>query len=122
MTAVGIDLGTSNTVVCHPRRGVLLDEPSVMVVRGDTRSKRLKPIMVGREARVLVGRCPAGMSIVHPIHDGVIVDLASRRRRGNSRRLCQQDRVLWRIRRSTRPEQPTPLVHKQTKSQGAVAL
>lgn len=79
MTAVGIDLGTSNTVVCHPRRGILLDEPSVMVVRGDTRSKRLKPIMVGREARVLVGRCPAGMSIVHPIHDGVIVDLEAAR-------------------------------------------
>jgi rod shape-determining protein MreB and related proteins len=79
MSAVGIDLGTANTVVCHPRRGVLLNEPSAMVVRGDTRGKHLKPIMVGREAYTLMGRSPVGFTIVRPLHDGVIVDLEAAR-------------------------------------------
>jgi rod shape-determining protein MreB len=79
MTGVGIDLGTANTVVSHPRRGVLLNEPSVMVVRGDTRGKRVKALMVGRDARALVGRCPVGLTIVRPLHDGVIIDLEAAR-------------------------------------------
>ena len=41
MTGFGIDLGTANTVVCHQRRGVVLDEPSVMVVRvSEARARR----------------------------------------------------------------------------------
>ena len=79
MTAVGIDLGTANTVICHPRRGILLDEPSAMVVRGDTHGKHLKPIMAGHEARTLTGRSPVGFTIVRPLHDGVIVDLEAAR-------------------------------------------
>ena len=79
MTAVGIDLGTANTIICHPRRGIVLDEPSAMVVRGDTRAKHLKPIMAGHEARALTGRSPVGFTIVRPLHDGVIVDLEAAR-------------------------------------------
>lgn len=80
MTGFGIDLGTANTVVCHQRRGVVLDEPSVMVVRtSETRSRRMRPLLVGHEARDLVGRCPVGLSPVRPLHDGVIVDLEAAR-------------------------------------------
>ena len=72
----GIDLGTANTVVVHPRRGVILDEPSVMVVRaGDDR----QPLVVGTEAREMLGRTPVGMSVVRPLQDGVITDLAAAR-------------------------------------------
>ena len=80
MTGLGIDLGTANTVVCHPRRGVVLDEPSVMVVRtSDSRSSRVRPLLVGHEARDLMGRCPVGLTAIRPLHDGVIVDLEAAR-------------------------------------------
>src|SRR5262245_50341369 len=80
MSGFGIDLGTANTVVCHPRRGVVLDEPSVMVVHtNQSRSKRVKPLLVGREARDLMGRLPMGLTTVRPLHDGVIVDLEAAR-------------------------------------------
>ncbi len=74
----GIDLGTANTVVCHPRRGIVLDEPSVMVMRLNGQ-KRYKPLLVGRGARALIGRTPVGMATTRPLHDGVITDLESAR-------------------------------------------
>ena len=76
----GIDLGTANTVVCHRTRGVVLDEPSVMVVRtAEAGLRRVRPLLVGREARDLMGRCPVGLAPVRPLHDGVIVDLEAAR-------------------------------------------
>jgi rod shape-determining protein MreB len=74
---LGIDLGTANTVVFHPRRGIVLDEPSVMVVRDS--DERAQPIVVGREARDMMGRTPGGMSVVRPLQDGVITDLQAAR-------------------------------------------
>ena len=74
----GIDLGTANTVVCHPRRGVVLNEPSVMVVRADGK-RRPHPLLVGQAARELIGRTPVGITTVRPLRDGVITDLESAR-------------------------------------------
>jgi rod shape-determining protein MreB len=80
MSGYGIDLGTANTVVCHQGRGIVLDEPSVMVVHAhQARSRRVRPVLVGHEARDLMGRLPAGLTTVRPLHDGVIVDLESAR-------------------------------------------
>lgn len=82
MSGFGIDLGTSNTVVCHQRLGIVLDEPSVMVVRAESRGnhgKRVIPLVVGRDAHALIGRCPVGLAAVCPLHDGVIIDLESAR-------------------------------------------
>lgn len=73
----GIDLGTANTVVCHPRRGVVLNEPSVMIVRGEGNGHRT--LAVGQNARELIGRTPVGFRTVHPMRDGVITDLESAR-------------------------------------------
>lgn len=75
----GIDLGTANTVVCHPHRGIVLNEPSVMVVRANGNRKDKRPLLVGRAARDLIGRTPAGMMTVRPLRDGVITDLESAR-------------------------------------------
>lgn len=80
MAGFGIDLGTANTVVCHQRRGVVLDEPSVMMVRAsEVRSRRVRPLLIGHEARHLMGRSPVGLVAVRPLHDGVIVDLEAAR-------------------------------------------
>jgi rod shape-determining protein MreB len=79
MSGVGIDLGTANTVVCHPRHGIVFDQPSVMVVRTEGRPKRVRPLLIGRDARALTGRCPAGLAPLRPLQDGVIVDLEAAR-------------------------------------------
>ena len=79
MGGFGIDLGTANTVVCQVRRGIVLDEPSVMVVRSSARGKRLTPLLLGHDARALTGRCPVGLATLRPLRDGVIVDLEAAR-------------------------------------------
>ncbi|WP_166350538.1 rod shape-determining protein [Phytoactinopolyspora limicola] len=76
MGGFGIDLGTANTVVGHPRRGIVFDEPSVMVAHSDDPTT---PVLVGRDARALTGRTPAGYQMVRPLQDGVVVDLESAR-------------------------------------------
>ena len=57
---LGIDLGTANTVVSHVRRGILFDEPTVMLLRpGGARRERV--LAVGHEAADLLGRAPTGL-------------------------------------------------------------
>ncbi|MDO4572610.1 MAG: rod shape-determining protein [Clostridia bacterium] len=65
---IGIDLGTSTTLVCVPGRGIVLREPSVVAVERVT--GRL--LAVGEEARRLMGRAPGGMVVIRPLRDGVI--------------------------------------------------
>ncbi len=72
----GIDLGTANTVVCRPSGAVVLNEPSVMVVRTDDHHEAM---LIGTAARELLGRTPVGMATVRPIRDGVITDLETAR-------------------------------------------
>jgi rod shape-determining protein MreB and related proteins len=79
MGGYGIDLGTANTVVAQQQRGIVLNEPSVMVVRTDQRGRRVTPVMVGNPARELMGRCPVGLTTVRPLRDGVIIDLEAAR-------------------------------------------
>jgi rod shape-determining protein MreB len=74
MIGLGIDLGNTNTVVCDLRHGLVLEEPSVMLLR-TTRARRPKVAAVGHEARALVGRAPQGVTALRPLQDGVITDL-----------------------------------------------
>ncbi|HJQ46591.1 MAG TPA: rod shape-determining protein [Amycolatopsis sp.] len=74
MGALGIDLGNTNTVVCTARNELLLEEPSVMLMR-DSGARRPKVAAVGHDARSLVGRTASGISAVRPLRDGVITDL-----------------------------------------------
>jgi rod shape-determining protein MreB len=75
---LGIDLGTANTVVSDARRGIVLDEPSVMLLRaGAGRRRRIQA--VGQEAADLLGRAPSGFVAVRPLEDGVVTDLETAR-------------------------------------------
>ena len=67
---LGIDLGTANTLVFVPGRGVVLNEPSVVAVaQGD------KTILaVGADAKEMVGRTPGEIIAYRPMRDGVIAD------------------------------------------------
>lgn len=70
---LAIDLGTSNTLIFVKGKGIVCDEPSVVVVQQDSRGGR-KVVAVGREAKDMLGRTPGAVSAIRPIKDGVIAD------------------------------------------------
>ncbi len=70
-TALGIDLGTANTLIYVHDKGVVLREPSVVAVDENTNLVR----WVGEEARAMIGRTPQGIRAIRPLQDGVIADL-----------------------------------------------
>lgn len=67
---IGIDLGTSTTLVADKRGHILSSEPSVVAV--DVKSKRV--LATGEEAKNMIGRTPGSIIAVHPIRAGVIAD------------------------------------------------
>lgn len=67
---MGIDLGTANTLVFMPRRGVVVNEPSVVAVSRDDN----RVLAVGNEARQMIGRTPETIVAYRPLRDGVIAD------------------------------------------------
>ena len=67
---IAVDIGTNNTRVYVKEKGIVVNEPSVVIMRGE--SKEI--IAIGDSAEELIGRSPGNIRIVHPLRDGVIVD------------------------------------------------
>ena len=67
---LGIDLGTANTLVFVPGRGVVLNEPSVVAI--SEIDKRI--LAVGADAKEMIGRTPGEIIAYRPLKDGVIAD------------------------------------------------
>ena len=67
---LGIDLGTANTLVYVPKKGVIVNEPSVVAVN----QKTGQVVAVGTEAKRMLGRTPIHITAVRPLVDGVISD------------------------------------------------
>ena len=67
---LAIDLGTANTLVYVKGKGIVCDEPSIVVIRRDTK----KVIAVGTEAKEMMGKTPANIIAIKPLKDGVIAD------------------------------------------------
>jgi len=67
---IGIDLGTCNTVVFVPKKGVIFREPSVVAVS----IPENKILAVGQAAKEMLGRTPDTIRIYRPLKDGVIAD------------------------------------------------
>ena len=67
---IGIDLGTTNLLICAEREGVIVNEPSVITI--DTESK--KCIAAGQAAKEMVGKTPKNMVSIYPLKDGVVAD------------------------------------------------
>lgn len=67
---LGIDLGTANTLVFLPGKGIVLNEPSVVAVSETDR----KVLAVGNEAKEMIGRTPDNIMAYRPMKDGVIAD------------------------------------------------
>ncbi|PIS38732.1 MAG: rod shape-determining protein [Candidatus Nealsonbacteria bacterium CG08_land_8_20_14_0_20_43_11] len=70
VTKIGIDLGTCNSLVFVPRKGIVLNEPSVVAVSlADNRI-----LAVGAEAKEMTGRTPDTIRVYRPLKAGVIAE------------------------------------------------
>ena len=73
-TDISIDLGTANTLIYMPGKGIVLNEPSVVAIRQDAHSGQNRVAAVGIEAKRMLGRTPGNMKATRPLKDGVIAD------------------------------------------------
>lgn len=67
---VGIDLGTANTLVFVPGKGIVINEPTVVAVSVEDN----KILAVGSEAKEMLGKTPDTIVASRPMKDGVIAD------------------------------------------------
>ena len=67
---MGMDLGTANTLMFVKGKGIVLREPSVVAINNITK----KPLAVGSEAKLMIGRTPETIVAIRPLKDGVIAD------------------------------------------------
>lgn len=70
-TKLGIDFGTSNLKIYAEGKGIVLNEPSVMILDAYDNT----PLAIGNEARDMLGKLPASMRAVYPIKDGIVSDI-----------------------------------------------
>lgn len=67
---IGIDLGTTNTLVFLPDKGIVINEPTVVALRKPDNAV----LAVGAEAKEMVGRTPDDIVTYKPLKDGVIAE------------------------------------------------
>lgn len=67
---LGIDLGTTNTLVYTPEKGIVINEPSIVAV--NLRTDEI--LCVGAEAKKMLGKTPPHIQAIKPLVDGVISD------------------------------------------------
>lgn len=67
---IAIDLGTTNSLVYVPKRGIVIEEPSVVALQASDN----KIMSIGREAKEMLGRTPESIIAAYPLQDGVIAN------------------------------------------------
>ena len=67
---MAVDLGTANTLVYVRGRGIVLNEPSVVAINGNSGGI----LAVGSDAKRMIGRTPGSIVAIRPLKDGVIAD------------------------------------------------
>jgi rod shape-determining protein MreB len=68
---LAIDLGTANTLVFERRKGIVVNEPSIVAMRKDSPGG---VEAVGAEAKEMLGRTPEQITAIKPMKNGVIAD------------------------------------------------
>ncbi|MBQ9087710.1 MAG: rod shape-determining protein [Lentisphaeria bacterium] len=69
-THIGLDLGTANCLVFVRDKGVVINEPSVVAIKVNTR----EVLAVGQEAKEMLGKTPGNIEALRPMKDGVIAN------------------------------------------------
>src|SRR3989338_6077738 len=67
---IGIDLGTTNTVVFLPGKGFIINEPTIVALSLPDNNV----LAVGKDAKEMIGRTPGDIAAYRPLKDGVIAD------------------------------------------------
>ncbi|MEI6144241.1 MAG: rod shape-determining protein [Candidatus Berkelbacteria bacterium] len=67
---IAIDLGTTNVLVYIPKKGVVVNEPSVVALQVENN----QIVAIGTEAKKMIGRTPDSIVAAHPLKDGVIAN------------------------------------------------
>ncbi|MDD5711094.1 MAG: rod shape-determining protein [Candidatus Colwellbacteria bacterium] len=67
---IGIDLGTTNTVVFVPSKGFVINEPTMVALNSPDNTV----LAVGREAKEMIGKTPGDIRAYRPLKDGVVAD------------------------------------------------
>ncbi len=70
MRKIGIDLGTANTIVYVPKKGIVLNEPTVVAAIDGKK----EVLAIGNEAKEMLGRTPDDVIALRPMKEGVIAD------------------------------------------------
>ena len=72
---IAIDLGTANTLIYIPGKGIVLNEPSVVSIQ--ERGDHQEIIAVGQDAKDMMGRTPANINTIRPMQNGAIADFVA---------------------------------------------
>lgn len=67
---IAIDLGTTNILVYIPKKGIIVNEPSVVALQAENN----QIVAIGSEAKKMIGRTPESIIAAHPLKDGVIAN------------------------------------------------
>lgn len=67
---LAIDLGTINIRVYVPKKGLIINEPSVVAIEAATN----KVMAIGKEAKEMIGRTPESIIAEQPLRDGAIAN------------------------------------------------
>lgn len=67
---IAIDLGTTNILVYLPKKGIVINEPSVVALQ----ASHNKIMAIGEEAKKMIGRTPESIIAASPLKDGVIAN------------------------------------------------
>lgn len=67
---IAIDLGTTNVLVFVPKKGIIINEPSVVALQASNN----KVMAIGEEAKRMIGRTPESIIAASPLKDGVIAN------------------------------------------------
>lgn len=73
-----VDLGTANTLIAVQKKGMVLNEPSQVMVSSIDPKKR-KVLGIGIEGIEILKKNPGHMIVIKPIKDGVIADFDAAR-------------------------------------------
>lgn len=67
---IAIDLGTTNVLVYIPKKGIVINEPSVVAME----TSNNKVMAIGQEAKEMLGRTPESIIAARPLKEGVIAN------------------------------------------------
>lgn len=70
---IGIDLGTTNTIVYVEGKGIVFSEPSAIAYDNETGSI----MAVGKKAYDMFEKCPDSVRVIRPLENGVVSDFTA---------------------------------------------